>query len=179
MTTVITSSKRKNTAILSNTVRNLIVDLAIVAGFLVSLQPHFTGMTIHEWLGVSLSGAFMFHILLHWRWLYVTVGRFFGKLARQARINFILNLALLIDFTLITLSGILISEEVVPFLGFTGSHDMTWKMLHKTFSEWAIWIVALHIALHWKWVFNAVQKYLFGRLPRRKNRALSEAKSTL
>lgn len=174
MTTITKTNKR-----LSATARNLIVDLAIVIGFLVSLQPHFTGMAIHEWLGVSLAGAFLLHILLHWRWLYATTSRFFGKLARQSRINFILNLALLIDFTLITLSGILISEEIIPFLGLTAGHDMTWKRLHTLFADAAIWIVALHIALHWKWVLNAVRKYLFGWLPRRKSQSLTEAKAVL
>ncbi|MCB9420140.1 MAG: DUF4405 domain-containing protein [Ardenticatenaceae bacterium] len=175
MTTQLTTANRR----LSPTARNLIVDLAIVTGFLVSLQPHFTGMAIHEWLGVSLGGAFLLHILLHWRWLYATAGRFFGKLAQQSRINFILNLALLIDFTLITLSGILISEEVLPFLGLSGSHDMTWKWLHTTFADAAIWIVGLHIALHWKWVLNAARKYLLGWLPRRKRQPLTEAKAVL
>lgn len=170
---------------MSATARNLIVDLAIVIGFLVSLQPHFTGMTIHEWLGVSLAGAFLLHILLHWRWLYAAAGRFFSKLVRQSRlpsqsrINFILNLALLITFTIITLSGILISEEVLPFLGLQGSHNMTWKWLHITSADVAIWIVGLHIALHWKWVLNATRKYLFGWLPRRKNQPLTEAKAAL
>ncbi len=163
---------------ISATVRNLIVDLSIVTGFLVSLQPHFTGMTIHEWLGVSLAGAFLFHILLHWRWLYATTSRFFSKLARQSRINFILNLTLLITFTLIILSGILISEEVLPFLGLEGSHDHAWESLHKTSADLAIWIVGLHIALHWKWVLNAARKYLFGWLPRRKSRSLAKAEIT-
>lgn len=171
-----TTKVKKN---LSATARNLIVDLAIVTGFLASLQPHFTGMTIHEWLGVSLAGAFLLHILLHWRWLYATTSRFFSKLARQSRINFILNLALLIAFTIVTLSGILISEEVLPFLGLQGSRDMTWKWLHTISADAAVWIVGLHIALHWKWVLNAARKYLFGRLPRRKSRSLADAKVTL
>lgn len=164
---------------LSTTARNFIIDLAIVIGFLVSLQPHFTGMAIHEWLGVSLAGAFLLHILLHWRWLYATTSRFLGKLVRQSRLYFILNLALLLDFTLIALSGILISEEILPFLGLTGSHDMIWKWLHNLSAEISIWIVALHIALHWKWVLNAVRKYLLGWLPRPKSQSLTEAKASL
>ena len=171
MTTLATRKK------LSDTARNLFVDLAIAAGFLTALQPHFTGMTIHEWLGISLGGAFLLHILLHWRWLYATTSRFFKKLARQSRINFILNLALLIDFTIITLSGILISEEVLPLLGLEGSHDMVWKSLHTTSADLAIWIVGLHIALHWKWVLSAARKYLFGWLPRRKRASVAQTSS--
>jgi cytochrome b561 len=169
-----TTPSRKS---ISATARNLIVDLAIVTGFLVSLQPHFTGMAIHEWLGVSLVGAFLLHILLHWRWLYATTSRLFSKLAWQSRINFILNLALLIAFTVIILSGILISEEALPFLGLASSRDRAWESLHKMSADVAIWIVGLHIALHWKWVLNAARKYLFGWLPRRKGWPLTEAKA--
>ncbi len=173
MTTLATRHK------LSETARNLFVDLAIAAGFLAALQPHFTGMTIHEWLGISLGGAFLLHILLHWRWLYATTSRFFKKLARQSRINFVLNLALLIDFTIITLSGILISEEVLPLLGLAGSQDMAWKSLHTISADLAVWIVGLHIALHWKWVLSATRKYLFGWLPRRKTASVPQTSTAV
>ncbi|MCB8928646.1 MAG: DUF4405 domain-containing protein [Ardenticatenaceae bacterium] len=173
MTTLKTRKK------IGETARNLFVDLVIAVGFLFSLQPHFTGMTIHEWLGISLAGAFLLHILLHWRWLYATTSRFFKKLARQSRVNFILNLVLLIDFTLITLTGILISEEVLPLLGLTGSHSMIWKSIHTISAELSIWIVGLHIALHWKWVLSATKKYLFGWLPRRKKQVTAQANSII
>ncbi|MBK8905831.1 MAG: DUF4405 domain-containing protein [Anaerolineaceae bacterium] len=171
MTTLATRQK------LSETARNLFVDLAIAIGFLITLQPHFTGMILHEWLGISLGGAFLLHILLHWRWLYATTSRFFTKLARQSRVNFVLNLVLLIDFTIVTLSGILISEEVLPLLGLQGSHDMAWRLLHTISAELSVWLVGLHIALHWKWVISATRKYLFGWLPRRKNEAAPQASS--
>jgi hypothetical protein len=51
-----TTTSRKS---ISATARNLIIDLAIVTGFLVSLQPHFTGMAIHEWLGVLLDALIL------------------------------------------------------------------------------------------------------------------------
>ncbi|MEZ4640220.1 MAG: hypothetical protein R2856_35575 [Caldilineaceae bacterium] len=53
-------------------------------------------MAIHEWLSLGLGVGFITHVLLHWRWVYESTRRFFGKLAGQARINYILNTALLI-----------------------------------------------------------------------------------
>ncbi|MBK8988346.1 MAG: DUF4405 domain-containing protein [Chloroflexi bacterium] len=157
---------------MSATKQNLWVNLAIVSGFLVALQPHLTGMAIHEWLSLALAGAFLTHILLHWRWVYQTTRRFFSKLARQSRINFILNLVLLTAFTLIIFSGLMISEEVLPFLGLQGTHGGGWKWLHTTSADAVVWLVGLHIALHWKWIVSASKKYLFGWQPKRKTAVL-------
>lgn len=155
---------------MSITKQNLFVDLLIVTGFLFTSQPHFTGMAIHEWLGLGLGVGFLTHVLLHWRWVYESSRRFFGKLAHQSRINYILNLALLVAFTLIIFSGIMISEEVLPLLGLQGAHGGVWKWLHTTSVDLVVWLVGLHIALHWKWIVSAAKKYLFGwvpKLPRR------------
>jgi len=169
----------KTTTKISSTWRNLWVDLAIVSGFLLALQPHLTGMAIHEWLSLALGGAFITHVLLHWRWVFETTRRFLGKLARQSRLNFILNAALLVAFTLIIFSGLMISEEILPFLGLQGVHGGIWKWLHTTAANAVIWLVALHIALHWKWIAAAGKKYLFGWLPRRKAAALPDVRATL
>lgn len=164
---------------ISTTKQNLLVDMLIVSGFLFTSQPHLTGMTIHEWLGLGLAVGFLTHVLLHWRWVYESTRRFFGKLVRQSRINFVLNLALLTAFTLIIFSGLMISEEVLPFLGLQGVHGGVWKWLHATAADAVVWLVALHIALHWKWIVNASKKYLFGWLPKRQRPAMSQTKVTL
>lgn len=168
-------TKRK----MSVTKQNLGVDLLIVTGFLLAAQPHLTGMAIHEWLSLALAAGFLTHILLHWRWVYETTRRFFGKLARQSRVNFILNLALLIAFTLIIFSGIMISEEVLPVLGLQGVHGGVWKWLHTTTADAVVWLVGLHIALHWKWIVNALKKYLFGWRPKHKTAVLTNAEANI
>jgi hypothetical protein len=151
---------------LSTTKRNLLVDLLIVAGFLFASQPHLTGMAIHEWLSLGLAVGFLTHILLHWRWVFETTRRLFSKVARQSRINYILNLAPLVAFTLIIFSGLMISEEILPLIGLQGVHGGVWKWLHTAAADLVVWLVGLHIALHWKWIVNAVKKYLFGWLPK-------------
>lgn len=151
---------------MSTTKRNLLVDLLIVSGFLFAAQPHLTGMAIHEWLSLGLAAGFLTHILLHWRWVYESTRRLLGKLARQSRINYLLNLALLVAFTLIIFSGLMISEEILPLVGLQGVHGGVWKWLHATAADAVVWLVALHIALHWRWIVNAARKYLFGWLPK-------------
>jgi hypothetical protein len=92
---------------------NLIVDVAIFAAFLIVSNPHLTGNTIHEWLGVSFAAAIITHLLLHWDWI-VKVGReFFKKLIHQSRLNFVVNTLFFIAITGSMFSGLLISKDVM------------------------------------------------------------------
>src|SRR5262245_20173281 len=68
---------------------NLIVDSAIFIAFLVAMAPRFSGMVIHEWLGIAFGAAIVTHLLLHWQWLVEVTNRFFGKAQWSARINYI------------------------------------------------------------------------------------------
>ena len=163
---------------MSTTQRNLLVDITIGAGFLFATQPHLTGMAIHKWLSLGLAAAFLTHILLHWRWIYESSRRLFGRLARQSRLNYILNLALLIAFALIIFSGLLISEEILPALGLEGVHGGMWKWLHTAAADMVVWLVGLHIALHWRWLLSAIKKYLFGWLPAWPNRPVTQMKQS-
>jgi hypothetical protein len=61
---------------LGSTVRNLIVDTAIFAGFLLATDPHATGQTIHEWLGLAFGAGILTHLLLHWKWIVSTIKRY-------------------------------------------------------------------------------------------------------
>ena len=70
---------------------NLIIDLAIFSVFLVAMAPRFSGLAIHEWLGVGFGAAIITHLLLHWQWIIEVTKRFFGKVQWSARINYVLN----------------------------------------------------------------------------------------
>lgn len=162
---------------ISRTKQNLLVDFLIVSTFLFALQPHLTGKALHEWLGIGLAIGFLTHILLHWRWIYVTSRRLFSRLARQSRLNYLLNIALLATFTLIIFSGIMISEEILPLIGLQGVRGGIWKWLHGASADAAVWLVGLHIALHWRWILNVSKKVLLGWLPKRRVSTLANSKT--
>ena len=144
---------------LGNTVRNFLVDGAIFAGFLLATDPHATGQTIHEWLGLAFGAGIITHLLLHWKWIVNVVRRFFSKLPGQVRINALLNSLLFIAMTLIIFSGIMISKVVLSTFGLSGSHDAIWRWLHTTATDAVVIIVGLHVALHWKWIVSTIKRY--------------------
>lgn len=151
---------------------NLLLDIALFLVFAVTYQAKATGTTVHEWLGVGITVVIITHILLHWQWVVSITQQFFKKIKTEPRVNYIVDLAIFVSFTTMIFSGLMISHSVLPFLGLEVAGSGFWKMLHKTSADVALWLAALHVALHWRWVVNAVKRYLapvgqlLGRKPR-------------
>jgi hypothetical protein len=146
---------------------NLYVDIAILAGFLVVFEPALTGVAVHEWLSLAFASAVMVHLLLHWEWVVQVTLKFFRKLFHSSRLNYVLNLALLVDFVLVLLSGLLISRSVLPTLGLQVASNPAWRFLHSSSADFSLLLLGLHLALHWKWILSSTKRYLFS--PRKRS----------
>ncbi|MBN1120787.1 MAG: DUF4405 domain-containing protein [Anaerolineae bacterium] len=150
---------------------NLLFDIVIFVAFLLSLDPYATGHAIHEWLGITLLAAIAIHLLIHWRWIEKVTAGFFRKSSTQARLNYVLNGLFFIDFVVVVFTGLMISEAALPSLGLTIGHSTGMKTLHRTSADLLVVILGLHAAIHWKWILNAIRRFIVqpvGRLFRRK-----------
>ena len=76
----------------SNTKIKLTLDTLIFFGFLIAMEPHSTGVTIHEWLTIASMAAVITHILLSWDWIVQLTKRFFRMSALRPRLCFLLML---------------------------------------------------------------------------------------
>jgi hypothetical protein len=146
---------------------NLFVDLAIFAGFLVAFEPSLTGIEVHEWFSLAFAGALIVHLLLHWDWVVKVTIQFFRKLFHTSRLNYLINLGLLVAFVAIMLSGLMISRSFLAVLGIQAAGSSVWRHLHSLSSNLALLLIGLHVALHWKWVVHAIKRYLFKPLKQR------------
>ena len=149
----------KSPSKLNPTKVNLWLDLGLFAAIMLALAPALTGLAIHEWLSIALAVAVSVHLLLHWAWITATLRRFFGRLTGQARINLLLNIVLFIAFVIVTFTGLLISREALPFFGFDLQPSRAWQTLHRLSADAIVFAMGLHVALHWKWILNALQRY--------------------
>ncbi|MCB9423218.1 MAG: DUF4405 domain-containing protein [Ardenticatenaceae bacterium] len=149
----------------SRTKINFLIDLTIFVAFLVAMDPRLTGIAIHEWLSIAFGAAIIVHLLLHWQWLAATTKRFLGKVAGQARLNYILNALFFIDMTLIIFTGVMISESALPSLGIRFQPNFFWRWLHTFSADMGVYILGLHVALHWKWLWNAFKRYVLRPFP--------------
>ncbi len=147
---------------------DLLVDLAIFMAFLIAMDPHSTGIAIHEWLSIAFGAAVLVHLLLHWSWIVGVTRRFFSRISRQARTNYILNLALFIDMTVIIFTGLMISESALPALGIQVTPGFLWRRLHSASADFSLFLLGLHVALHWRWIVATCKRYLLAPFMPRK-----------
>ena len=145
---------------------NLWFDLAILVAALCAPAVFFTGLTVHEWLGIGLGVAIMTHLLLHWQWIVQITRRLLGKVPWSARLNYVVNCLFFVDMTLIIFTGIMISEQALPLFGIEMPRNMTWRQVHFLASDFMVFILAAHVALHWKWILNTANRYMLQPLLR-------------
>ena len=136
------------------------LDIIIFVAFLVTMDPRSSGIAIHEWLSLAMLAALTLHLLLSWDWIINISQRFFGKLGTQNRLNYILNWLLFIDGTLLIVSGVMISEVAMPFLGIRLPEGFAWRRLHDMSANLGLLMLGLHTALHWSWIVNTFSRYL-------------------
>lgn len=149
---------------------NFVIDGVIFLGFLAASIPALTGLALHEWLSLALAGTLLVHLVVHADWAWSVLSRFFKKLWHSSRLNFVVNLVLLVVYVGVMLSGILISREVLNVLGIQLNENRAWEQIHRLTADAAIWLTALHFALHWRWIVNACKRYLVDPVRRLWNR---------
>jgi hypothetical protein len=141
---------------------NLYLDIALTVVFLVSLKPFMTGMALHEWLGLALGVGLAVHAALHWHWILGITSKLFGKLPTKTRVYYALDATLLVAFTTITITGILMSRVVLPLFGLQGISVFPLPLVHEWASYVTLALLGVKLALHWAWIKNTVKRQLGG-----------------
>lgn len=156
------------------TLTNLALDGAMFVVFLITTAPRFTGIAIHEWLGIALGAAVVTHLVIHWLWIAGVAQRLFSRTTGSARLGYALNALLFAVFTTIIFTGLMISETALTLFGIRTERDRFWMQLHHLASDAAVFLLGVHVALHWRWIVNATRR-LFTRFSSPKVAALSAA----
>ena len=137
-------------------------DAVLLLGYTLAYSYGFTGIAIHEWLGIGLGLALIFHLTLHWDWVL----RETRKLANPRghfKVIWVVNLALLFAMTLCVASGVLISRVALPVLGLHPLGGSFWEHLHLLTAEVTLGLVPIHVALRWRWIVSVGRRLLTRR----------------
>src|SRR5258707_8730246 len=104
------------------------LDVTLLVSICALQTVSFTGLVIHEWLGLAMVGMVLAHLLLAWSWIASQSRRLFARQSVRERVNYFLNLTLFAGVIAVIFSGILISQRAIPAL--TGSKappEMDWR----------------------------------------------------
>lgn len=131
----------------------VILDIAITIGFLLLMEPKATGLSLHEWGGLGICVFFVVHKLLNWSWIKaVTTGFFSKKVPASMRLGYVVDVLLLVGFSLIAISGMGMAKTI----DFTWllARSGAWKGLHAAASFLTLAAVGIHLGLHARWIGN-------------------------
>lgn len=115
--------------------------------FILLMKTLFTGLLLHELLGLLLFLLFILHKIWNWTFIKKTSMQILkGDLALKIKLNYVLDWLLFLDTLMIIISGVLISQELFPVIKIDDIY--TWSTLHHFFAYLGLIIIGLHLGLH-------------------------------
>ncbi len=128
------------------------LDIALFVGYVLLSAPQTTGIAFHEYFTVVFIPIFVAHIVLDWSW----IARVFRRTGRQrsgeVRFNRVFDIVLFVGMVVVIYSGFMISESILPDLGFDPTVSGFWSTLHDAGGNLLILLVGIHLAMHWPWI---------------------------
>ena len=132
------------------TSKKLGFDLILLILMILLYKKNIISMSFHEIGGLILFGLFVIHLLFNRKWIKSITKRLFDKsIPIKTRISYILNILLVICWSLVIISGIFISKVVFHF-----SIGGPWKLIHFSCAAFALILIGIHIGLHWNLIHS-------------------------
>jgi len=135
-----------------------LVDAGLFAIFLATFFVEFTGIALHQWLGIAVGAVIAYHLATHWAWIKSVTKRIFGKTSGRSRLYYWIDAALLGGIVTIIVTGLVISTWLnLPLEAYT-----TWRTIHVGASLLTLLLTVVKLGLHWRWIVS-VAKSIFTR----------------
>ena len=131
------------------------LDILLLVLFVLSLSPALTQLAFHEIVGLLIFLPIVIHVSIEWRWLVAYIGRFAKTATTRDRFNLSLNVLLFVCLILTIVSGLAISQSLLPSLQIKALNGENWRFLHEQVSTVTMVLVGLHLALS----FNKIMYY--------------------
>ncbi len=136
----------------------LFLDLLLFTLIVVLYSPLITALSLHELLGVIFILPFILHLLVSWLWISQSTRRLFKNNNWRHKLNYLLNLTLFVLVTLEILSGLIISQVLLPSFGVNTVNDWKWRALHNQVSVGIVIILSFHISMNWQRIVSYFKK---------------------
>uniref|UniRef100_UPI003F4B31A5 DUF4405 domain-containing protein n=1 Tax=Brachyspira catarrhinii TaxID=2528966 RepID=UPI003F4B31A5 len=134
----------------------IIIDIIMTILYFVLMGYHFTGRTIHEYLGFLIFVFFILHNVMNINW-YKNLPK--GKYNLNRSLNTFINVMLFICMFGLVVSGILFNRDLVEFLNLSSIKVFN-KKLHIVCSYWGFILMSVHLGMHWGIFINMSKKII-------------------
>jgi len=122
--------------------------MGLFSGFIVAFFLSFTGVELHQWIGVFGGLLAAYHLLIHWDWVNTVTKRLPARTGTAIWLKFITDGVILAGFILIIFSGLVISTWLnLPVSDHTG-----WLGIHIITSITTLLALLVKLVLHWRWI---------------------------
>ena len=152
----------------------LVLDFGMLVAMILLIDPRASGIAVHEWVGIVIAPVLVFHVTLNWPWIVQVTRKLVQRLPLETRTNSVLNSLLFIVMVIAIVSGVLISQEALPWMGFNVTGSYTWRGIHEVSSNFVLIIIGAHLAMHWQWIVRTVRR-VAGMPAQRRNLRVEEA----
>lgn len=131
----------------------IILDITMIISFILLLFPNFTGILLHEALGIISAFFVITHLIFNFGWIKNSLKKFVAETSDfNYKLKFVINFSLLIMILLSIISGICVSN-IFPVLNINIMHS-----LHSFSSYASLVIILLHSLMHAKYMFKVTKK---------------------
>jgi hypothetical protein len=135
------------------------LDATLFLAYTLAYSLDFTGLALHEWIGLAVGSGLLVHLTLHWEWVARTTLAWRRRSAR-VRAIWVVNLLLMVSMTLCVASGVLISRAALPTLGLRPAGGNFWSSMHSFTAQLTLVFAAAHVALSWRWIVTVGRRLL-------------------
>ena len=123
------------------------LDATMLALFTSLISWRLTGVSLHEWLGITLTLLILAHLLVHWGWVEGRVSAL-RRVSRPRVGGLLLNIAVFLTMGATIVSGFVVSKVVIPNR-LTPDDYLRWHGLHESASTFTVFLLGLHVAYNW------------------------------
>lgn len=125
--------------------KKIIVDIIMTIFMILLMRISFLNFKLHELIGMITFVLFIVHKIFN----YNTIKQILKKwyvLSFKIRFGFILDNIIFINFILLLISSVMISNNIFKFLNINS--DIIWSDLHHLFAHTILILISIHIGLH-------------------------------
>lgn len=105
---------------------------------------------IHNQVGVLMLVFFIAHMTINWKWVVATTKKF-SKKEKGIKKNYIVDLALFIQFVLVGGTGL------IMYLNHRAGGQIL-RLIHDQIGILMLVFFTVHVVLHWKWIAGTTKK---------------------